>query len=84
MGNSNIISYLNIFRNNHSYLRFFSENQFYQRKEQNLKRKTPEEQQQTVCGVHQVDAKFVSDLEKMCISETKLGPVDLGPNNNYY
>ena len=49
-----------------------------------MKRNRPGEQQQAICGGHQTSARFVINLENVCISAAKLGPENKGPNNNYH
>ena len=62
-----------------------SECQFYPRKEQNLKRETPEEQQRHDLGAPQTGAIFVLNLQKMCVFQLPNWVRKIwGPNNNYY
>ena len=50
----------------------FSESQLYLRKGQKMKRKTPGEQQQADFPANRLDARFVLNLENVCISRAKL------------
>ena len=56
----------------------FSESELYQRKDKTLKRETLREQQRLIFLVHRLDATFVLNLEKVCISVAKLGARDKG------
>ena len=57
----------------------FSESQLYLRSEQKMKRGRPgEQQQQPDLEGHQASARFVFDLEKVCIPGAIMGPGDFG------